>query len=225
MINVFVVCNCQILLKMLAQHLSSFDDINLIEMSYNKIEQEEPLKKTDLELSRKPDIILFASGTLYPKLKKKLQCIRKRFPDPAIIFLSLESEQENMEFDVVKWGVRGFLSSTVPAEILIDAVRRCYAGEIWASRKFTSKMMNDLEEEKQFANTHISKQEIPGQLTKQEVNVIMLIASGLSNAEIGKKLFISKNTVKTHINRIFKKINVKNRLQAAMWASEHLLDC
>lgn len=223
MISVFVVCNCQIFLKLLDQHLSSFDDINVIETSsYNEIEQGNLLKKTGPGLPRKPDIILFASGTLYPKFKKKLQCIRKRFPDPAIIFLSLESEQESMEFDVVKWGAKGFLSSTVPTEILIDAIRRCYAGEIWASRKFTSRMMNDLEEEKQFTDAHISKQEIPGQLTRQEVKVIMLIASGLSNAEIGKKLFISENTVKTHINRIFKKINVKNRLQAALWASKHL---
>jgi len=223
MISVFVVCNCQIFLKLLDQHLSSFDDINVIEtFSYNEIERGNLLKRTGPDLARKPDIILFASGTLYPKLKKKLQCIRKRFPDPTIIFLSLESEQESMEFDIVKWGAKGFLGSTVPTKILIDAIRRCCAGEIWASRKFTSRMMNDLKEEKQFAGAHISKQEIPGQLTRQEVKVIMLIASGLSNAEIGKKLFISENTVKTHINRIFKKINVKNRLQAALWASKHL---
>ncbi len=223
MINVFVVCNCQIFLKLLGQHLSSFDDINVIEtFSCNEIEQRNLLKRTGPDLPRKPDIILFASGTLYPKLKKKLRCIRKCFPDPTIIFLSLESEQESMEFNLIKWGARGFLSSTVPTKILIDAIRRCYAGEIWASRKFTSRMMNDLEEEKQFVGTHISKQEIPGQLTRQEIKVIMLIASGLSNAEIGKKLFISENTVKTHINRIFKKINVKNRLQAALWASKHL---
>jgi DNA-binding CsgD family transcriptional regulator len=59
-------------------------------------------------------------------------------------------------------------------------------------------------------------------LTRQELKVIMLIASGFRNAEIGKKLFISENTVKTHINRLFKKINVKNRLQAALWAAKHL---
>ena len=82
--------------------------------------------------------------------------------------------------------------------------------------------MNHLEKEKDFAGAHISKQEIPGHLTRQELKVIMLIASGFRNAEIGKKLFISENTVKTHINRLFKKINVKNRLQAALWAAKHL---
>jgi len=82
--------------------------------------------------------------------------------------------------------------------------------------------MNHLEKEKDFAGAHISKQEIPGHLTRQELKVIMLIASGFSNAEIGEKLFISESTVKTHTNRIFKKIDVKNRLQAALWAAKHL---
>ena len=223
MIHGIIICNSQILLKLLCQHFSAFDDISVIEtLSYDEIEQGDPLKRTGPDLARKPDIILFASGAQWPDLKRELHCVRKRFPDTKIVFLSSRTEQENMEFEVIKWGVSGFLSSAAPPEILIKAVRACHAGEIWASRKFAGKMMNDLGEEKDFAGAHISKQEIPGHLTRQELKVIMLIASGFRNAEIGKKLFISENTVKTHINRLFKKINVKNRLQAALWASKHL---
>ena len=221
MIHVIIICNFQILLKLLGQHLSSFDDISVIQtLSYNEIEQADPLKRTGLE--QKPDIILFTSCAQWPDLKKKLLRVRKRFPDTPIIFISSRAEPESLEFNVIKWGARGFLSSTAPSGILIKAVRACYAGEIWASRKFAGRMMNDLEEKKGFAGAHISKQEIPGRLTRQELKVIMLIASGFRNAEIGKKLFISENTVKTHINRLFKKINVKNRLQAALWAAKHL---
>ena len=221
MIHVIIICNFQILLKLLGQHLSSFDDISVIQtLSYNEIEQADPLKRTGLE--QKPDIILFTSCAQWPDLKKKLLRVRKRFPDTPIIFISSRAEPESLEFNVIKWGARGFLSPTAPSGILIKAVRACYAGEIWASRKFAGRMMNDLEEKKGFAGAHISKQEIPGRLTRQELKVIMLIASGFRNAEIGKKLFISENTVKTHINRLFKKINVKNRLQAALWAAKHL---
>ena len=223
MIQIIIICNSLILLKLLGEHLSSFDDISVIEtLSFDEIQQVDSMKKTDPGLARKPDIILFASGAQWPDLKNKLQYVRKRFPNTAIIFLSSRTEPESMEFDVIKWGARGFLSSTAPSKVLIKAVRACYAGEIWASRKFAGRMMNDLGEEKDFAGVHISKQEIPGRLTRQELKVIMLIASGFRNAEIGKKLFISENTVKTHINRIFKKINVKNRLQAALWAVKHL---
>ena len=222
MINVFIICNCHIFLKLLSQHLSSFDDISVIEtLSHTMIKQADSLKRTGL--AQKLDIILFASGSQWPDLKKKLLRIRKHSPDTPIIFLSSRAEPENMEFNIIKWGARGFLSSTAPSETLIKAVRACYAGEIWASRKFAGRIMDDLGEEKLFAGTRKSEQVIPGQLTRQELKVIMLIASGFRNAEIGKKLFISENTVKTHINRLFKKINVKNRLQAALWAAKHLV--
>jgi DNA-binding NarL/FixJ family response regulator len=221
MIKVFIVCNCRIFLKLLDEHLCAFDNISVIEtLSYNEIEQADSLKRT--ALAQKPDIILFASGSQWPNLKKKLQCVRKRFPDTPIIFLSSRAESESMEFNVIKWGAKGFLSSTAPSGILIKAVRACYAGEIWASRKFAGRIMDDMGEEKLFAGAGKSVQEIPGRLTRQELKVITLIASGFRNAEIGKNLFISENTVKTHINRLFKKINVKNRLQAALWAAKHL---
>ncbi|MEA3416393.1 MAG: response regulator transcription factor [Thermodesulfobacteriota bacterium] len=225
MIHVIIICNFRILLKLLGQHLASFDDISVIEtISCNEIEQadEQPdsLKKTGLK--QKPDIILFASCAQWPDLKKKLLRVKKRFPDTPIIFISSRAEPESMEFNVIKWGARGFLSSTAPSGILIKAVRACYAKEIWVSRTFAGKMMDDLEEKKLFAGARKSAQEIPGQLTRQELKVIMLIVSGFRNAEIGEKLFISENTVKTHINRLFKKINAKNRLQAALWASKHL---
>jgi DNA-binding NarL/FixJ family response regulator len=225
MIHVLIICHFRILLKLLGQHLSAFDDISVIEtLSYIEIEQADeqpdPLKRTGLE--KKPDIILFASCAQWPDLKKKLLRVRKRFPDTPIIFISSRAEPESMEFNLIKWGARGFLSSTAPSEILIKAVRACDAGEIWASRKFAGNMMDDLGGKKLFAGPRKSAQEIPGHLTRQELKVIMLIASGFRNAEIGEKLFISENTVKTHINRIFKKINVKNRLQAALWAAKHL---
>jgi DNA-binding NarL/FixJ family response regulator len=221
MINVFIICNCHIFLKLLGQHLSSFDDISVIEMlSHNEIEQADSLKRTGL--AQKPDLILFASGSPWPDLRKKLLRVRKHSSDTPIIFLSSRAEPESMEFNIIKWGARGFLSSTAPSGTLIKAVRACCAGEIWASRKFAGKMIDDLGEEKLFVVARKSGQEIPGRLTRQELKVIMLIASGFRNAEIGKKLFISESTVKTHINRIFKKINVKNRLQATLWAAKHL---
>jgi DNA-binding NarL/FixJ family response regulator len=221
MINLLIICNCNILLELLSQHLSSFDDISVIKtIFFDENEQTDSLKKTGL--AQKPDIILFVSGTQWPYLKKKLLRVKKHFPDTPIIFISSRAEPESMEFNIIKLGARGFLSTTAPLGILIKAVRRCYAGEIWASRKFAGKVMDDLGEEKLFAGAHKSREEIPGRLTRQELKVIMLIASGFRNAEIGKKLFITESTVKTHINRIFRKIKAKNRLQAALWAAKHL---
>ncbi len=64
-------------------------------------------------------------------------------------------------------------------------------------------------------------QDVSG-LTQREVEILDLIATGFSNQQIADELFISPHTVKTHLHNIFKKINVKRRLQAALWAAQNL---
>ena len=113
-------------------------------------------------------------------------------------------------------GVKGVFYDQDPIERFAKGVSAVFNGELWVSREILTKyVMRNREEES------ISRQE-EALLTTREVEILTMISAGAKNEEIAEKLHISPHTVKTHIYNIFKKINVPNRLQAALWAASHL---
>lgn len=165
----------------------------------------------------RPDIILFLQGCDPLVTRREFLELKKGFPDSKIIFVSPGDDREQMELNIIKMGARGFLGVKDSLKTLVRAIKACYSGEIWGSRRSTNKIIEDLE------NKGSIKKDEAGGLTKQEKSVLLILTSGFKNAEIAQRLFISEKTVKTHINRIFKKIKVSNRLQAALWASKNLI--
>jgi DNA-binding NarL/FixJ family response regulator len=120
-----------------------------------------------------------------------------------------------LEKDAVEKGVRGFLYENETLDNLPKAIQTVYNGELWLSREFMSNWILATK------TGHGQTGEQNG-LTLKEVQILRLIAEGASNKEIAEKLSITTNTAKTHVYNIFKKINVTNRLQAALWARKNL---
>jgi LuxR family transcriptional regulator, positive regulator of biofilm formation len=120
-----------------------------------------------------------------------------------------------IEKDAVEKGVRGFLYENENFDKLPKAIQAVCNGELWLSREFMSKWI--LSTKKGVRN----KSEQNG-LTSKEAQILHLIAEGASNKDIAVRLTITPNTAKTHVYNIFKKINVRNRLQAALWAKKTL---
>lgn len=118
--------------------------------------------------------------------------------------------------DLVKKGVRGIFYNSDPLPNLAKGVPAILNGELWYSRKDLMKCLLDSDDDNEFAL------ERRGLLTSREKEILILIASGISNTQIADKLNISRNTVKTHLYNIYNKIKVPNRLQAALWAAKHL---
>ena len=118
--------------------------------------------------------------------------------------------------DLVKKGVRGIFYGSDPLPNFAKGVPAILNGELWYSRKDLMKCLLDSNDYSEFAI------ERRGLLTSREKEILILIASGISNTQIADKLNISRNTVKTHLYNIYNKIKVPNRLQAALWAAKHL---
>ena len=101
-------------------------------------------------------------------------------------------------------------------EIFLKGIRAILSGEIWVSRKTLLRCVFEGFNEKQIAIEEKTS------LTSREIEILTLVSMGSTNEEIGSRMCISTNTVKTHLYNIFKKINVENRLQAALWAAANL---
>jgi len=113
-------------------------------------------------------------------------------------------------------GVRGFFYVQDTTEQLHKGLMAIFEGELWVSRGIMSKLVLNNK-----TYHHVSQKDA-SILTRREIEILSLVAAGATNEEIANSLFISPNTVKTHIYNIFKKINVPNRLQAALWAAKNL---
>ena len=121
-----------------------------------------------------------------------------------------------IEEECVAMGVRGFFYEHDPLEKLLKGIRAVLDGEVWLSRKMITRCLYKSSSQRQSSG----KEKMV--LTPREIEILALVAVGDANEEIADKLCISPYTVKTHLYKTFKKINVTNRLQAAFWATQYL---
>jgi DNA-binding NarL/FixJ family response regulator len=147
--------------------------------------------------------------TIFPDIYRKYPGIK-----PVIIN---ESFTDKQKVELLKLGIRGFSSRDLNSEKLEKALRQVKKGEVWVSRSVTHMSLKDITDYK--ASPMLEEKNVFG-LTERELEIMRTIALGLKNKAIAEKLFISEKTVKTHINRIFRKLGVTNRTSAIMSAIE-----
>jgi DNA-binding NarL/FixJ family response regulator len=135
-----------------------------------------------------------------------------RDPSARVLILTTFDLDEYV-YEALRAGASGFVLKDDPPEQLIAAVRTVAAGEALLSPSVTRRVI------KQF--TRVARPSPPkelDELTDREREIFALIADGLSNAEIGERLYISDTTVKTHVTHIFQKLNLRDRVQAVVLA-------
>ncbi len=137
----------------------------------------------------------------------------KRKLSRAFLALFNVSPGLGIEENAARHGVRGFFYEHDQLDRFLKGVNAIFKGELWLSREIMTKFVFDQD---------IFSPMVKKILTQREIEILSLVAVGAKNEEIAERLFISPNTVKTHIYNIFKKINVTNRLQAGLWAAKNL---
>ncbi len=133
----------------------------------------------------------------------------------ARILILTTFDLDEYVYEALRAGASGFVLKDEPPEQLLSAIRVVAGGEALLSPAITKRVI------KQFAR--FARPEPPrqlGELTERELDVFRLIARGLSNSEIGRELYISDTTVKTHITHILMKLNLRDRVQAVVLAYE-----
>jgi len=119
-------------------------------------------------------------------------------------------------FDALRSGASGFLLKDVRSAALLEAIRVVHQGEALLTPSITRRLIEE------FARTAPDPRptEDLDALTAREVEVLRLVAAGMSNAEIAERLVVEQSTVKTHVNRLLSKLGLRDRTQAVVYAYE-----
>jgi DNA-binding NarL/FixJ family response regulator len=134
---------------------------------------------------------------------------------PRVLVLTTFDLDEHV-YDALRAGASGFLLKDVKAAQLVDAVRTVAAGDALIAPSVTKRLMAE------FAARPSEPEQPPEltELTPRELEVLELVARGLSNAEIAARLVVGEATVKTHVTRILMKLGLRDRVQAVVLAYE-----
>lgn len=136
---------------------------------------------------------------------------------PSSILILTTFDRDDFLFETLQAGASGFLLKTAEAEQLIDAIHVLGAGDGLLSPQVTRRVIA------RFTSTRPTPTNTPqvDELTSRERDTLLALARGLSNAEIAKELFVSPETVKTHVSNILMKLGLRDRIAAVIWAYEH----
>lgn len=138
----------------------------------------------------------------------------ERIADPIAVVIITTFDLDEYVHAALRAGAKGFLLKEAGPQLIAEAVRAAANGDALISPQITLRLLGE------FARPARQVREPSTPLTDREEDVLALLATGLTNNEIGERLFLSLGTVKTHIAGILTKLGLRNRVEAAMWAYE-----
>jgi len=180
-------------------------------------EDEHGVGTVDLVAKHQPDIVILDTTVSGMDVIEVIFSIKQRSPGTRPLLLTA-TRNVALIFNALKAGAKGYLSSDASVSELVKAIQAVHDGELWVERKLMAKLFDggvliDATGEDRRADFQAA-------LTRREHEVLHFLASGGTNKDIAHALLISEKTVKSHLNNIFRKLQVTGRLQAVLYAVE-----
>jgi len=203
MIRVLITDDHELVRRGLAQLFSGVDDIDVVGEATNGAEAAE------LAAARAPDVVLMDLSMPVVDGVEGTRRIRAAHPQLPVVILTSFSERDRI-LDAIDAGAVGYLLKDAEPDELVRGVRSAAHGESPFSPKAAKALLS------------LGSQRKAGdELTVREREVLAALSAGLANKQIARRLGISEKTVKTHLTRVFSRIGVQDRTQAALWAERN----
>ena len=209
-VKVLIVDDHDIVRQGLRYYLDVYDEIEVVG------EAATGLEAVALVREKEPDVVLM--DLVMPEMDgiEATRELLARSPDTKVIVLTTFAEEQKI-FPAIEAGATSYLLKDIKPPDLIEAIMAAHRGEAQLHPDIAKKLMSRIVK----ASRDAQESTFSRELTKREMEVLKLIAGGLSNRELAQHLTISEKTVKKHVSSILSKLNLADRTQAAIYAHKH----
>ena len=205
-----IICDDQAIVRDGLEMLLKLErDIEIVGVASDGAEAVEMVAK------KTPDLVLMDLKMPVMNGIEATRQIRNKYPTVKVLVLTTYDDDEWV-FDALQAGASGYLLKDTPREELVRAIRGTVAGKTYVDPSIAGKVLRQATSHQTQPTTLIT-----ANLTDREIEVLRLIARGLSNADIAERLFLSEGTVRNHVSAILAKLGVADRTQAAVLAIQH----
>lgn len=168
-------------------------------------------KAVEAALELKPDLVLLDITMPVMDGPQALRKIKAALPETRVVMLTV-SDEDSLLLDSVSAGASGYMLKSLTSEEFLNLLQGLERGEAALTGKMTARLIKGVADRPQ------PREEPPDALSMREIELLELVAAGLSNKAIADKLSISENTVKYHMKNILQKLAAKNRTEAVTQA-------
>ena len=163
--------------------------------------------------THKPDVLLIDINMPLMSGLEVLKAIKDQKISVKVLLLTVESDKKTI-LDAIEIGADGYILKGSSTQELIDGIRRVFNDENYIDKSLVSMLFKKV-------TTKEVRNEVLDALGKRDLEILYYISKGYSNKEIGDMMFLSEKTIKNNATRIFKIIDVKDRVHATIYALEH----